>query len=58
MWALRDFNENSLCMEKILHIFLNLKKNVLSLKGELFRLDGNVANAMEDAFYSQWRMVN
>jgi hypothetical protein len=57
MWALWDFDCKDPCMEKILHIFCNLKKHVLSLRGERFRLNGDVANAMEDAFYSHWRMV-
>jgi hypothetical protein len=46
MWALQDFDGKDLCMEKILHIFCNLEKNVLSLKGEPYMLDHNSANAM------------
>jgi hypothetical protein len=52
MWALRDFDGKDTCMEKILHIFCNLKKHLLSLRGEPFMLDRDLANAMEDAFYS------
>ena len=57
MWALWDFDGNGPCMEKILYIFRNLEKHVLSLKDELFRLDHNWTNTMEDAFYNHWRMV-
>ena len=44
-------------MGKILHIFYNLEKHVISLKGEPFRLDYNMADSMEDAFYNYWTMV-
>jgi hypothetical protein len=54
MWALQDFDAKGLY---ILHIFRNLEKHVLDLKGEPFMLDCNLADAMEDAFYSQWEMV-
>jgi hypothetical protein len=50
MWVLWDFDSKGLCMGKILHIFRNPKKHVLSLRGEPFRLDHDMANAMEDAF--------
>jgi hypothetical protein len=52
MWALWDFDGKGPCMEKILFIFYNLKKHVLSLRGESFGLDRNLADAMEDAFHS------
>jgi hypothetical protein len=57
MWALWDFGGKGPCMGKILHIFYNLEKQVLSLRGEPFRLDYDMANAMEDAFYNRWTMV-
>ena len=57
MWALWDFDSKGLCMEKILHIFHNLKKHVLSLKGEPFRLDHDMANARENVFSNCWTMV-
>jgi hypothetical protein len=57
MWALRDFEGKGPCMEKILHIFRNLEKHILSLKGEPFRLDRDLTNVIEDAFYNRWRMV-
>jgi hypothetical protein len=57
MWALWDFNSKGLCMEKILHIFRNPKKHVLSLRDEPFRLDHDMANAIEDVFYNRWTMV-
>ena len=46
MWTLWDFDGKDLCMGKILHIFCNLEKNILSLKGEPYMLDHNLANAM------------
>jgi hypothetical protein len=42
---------------EILHIFRNFQKHILSLRRELFTLDCNLADAMEDAFYSRWRKV-
>lgn len=57
MWVLMDFDSKSLCMEKILYIFRNLKKHILSLKGEPLRQDIDLADAMKDVFYCQWRMV-
>ena len=57
MWALQDFDGKDPCMEKILHIFRNLEKHVVSLKGKPFRLDYNMANPMENAFYNHWTMV-
>jgi hypothetical protein len=45
MWALQDFDGKGPCMEKILYIFCNLEKHVLSLRGEPLRLDHNMANA-------------
>jgi hypothetical protein len=57
MWALRDFDGKGPCMEKILHIFRNLEKHVVSLRGEPFRLDHDMADPMEDAFYNRWTMV-
>jgi hypothetical protein len=57
MWTLRDFDGKGPCMGKILHIFRNLKKHVLSLRGELFRLDHDMVDPMEDAFYNHWTMV-
>jgi hypothetical protein len=56
MWALRDFDGKSPCMEKILHIFRNLEKHIVSLRGEPFRLDHDMADPMEDAFYNHWTM--
>jgi hypothetical protein len=53
MWVLREFDSKDPCMGKILHIFRNLKKHILSLRGEPFMLDPDIADAMEDAFYSQ-----
>ena len=44
-------------MEKILHIFRNLEEHVVSLRDKLFKLDHNMANPMEDAFYNYWTMV-
>jgi hypothetical protein len=44
-------------MGKILYIFHNLEKHVVSLRGKPFRLDHNMANPMEDAFYNRWTMV-
>jgi hypothetical protein len=44
-------------MGKMLYIFCNLEKHILNLRDELFMLDGDLADAMEDAFYSQWRMI-
>jgi hypothetical protein len=46
-WALQDFDGKDLCMGK----------HILSLRGALFILDCNLANAMEDSFYSRWKMV-
>ena len=57
MWTLQDFDGKDPCMEKILHIFRNLEKHIVSLKGEPFRLDHEMANSMEDAFYNCWTMV-
>jgi hypothetical protein len=57
MWALRDFDGKDPCMEKILHIFRNLEKHVVSFRDEPFRLDHDMAAAMEDAFYNRWTMV-
>jgi hypothetical protein len=57
MWALRDFNDKDPCMRKILHIFRNLEKHVVSLRGEPFKLDHDMADPMEDAFYNRWTMV-
>ena len=57
MWALRDFDGKGPCMEKILHIVYNLEKHLVSLKDELFRLDHDMADPMEDAFYNCWTMV-
>jgi hypothetical protein len=45
------------CMGKILHIFRNLEKHVVSFRDEPFRLDHDMAAAMEDAFYNRWTMV-
>jgi hypothetical protein len=50
MWALRDFDGKGPYMGKILYIFRNLEKYILSLKGELFGLDRDLADAMEDTF--------
>jgi hypothetical protein len=44
-------------MRKILYIFRNLEKHVLGLRGEPFKLDRNLANAMDDAFYDHWNMA-
>jgi hypothetical protein len=44
-------------MEKILYIFRNLEKHVVSFRGEPFRLDHDMADPMEDAFYNRWIMV-
>jgi hypothetical protein len=44
-------------MGKILHIFHNLEKHVEGLRGEPFRLDHDMADPMEDAFYNRWTMV-
>ena len=52
MWALQDFDGKDPCMEKILYIFRNLEKHIVSLRGEPFRLDHNMADSMEDAFYN------
>ena len=57
MWALQDFDGKGPCMEKILYIFYNLEKHVLSLRDEPFRLNHGMANTMEDAFYNHWIMV-
>jgi hypothetical protein len=46
------FDGKGLCMEKILHIFCNLEKHIISLRGESFRLDCNYVDATEDAFYN------
>jgi hypothetical protein len=53
MWALRNFDGKGPCTEKILYIFRNLEKHILSLKLEPFRLDHDMADAMEDAFYNR-----
>jgi hypothetical protein len=39
MWALLNFDGKYPCMEKMLRIFCNLEKHVLSLRGEPFMLD-------------------
>jgi hypothetical protein len=57
MWALWDFDGKGPCMEKILHIFCNLEKHVVSLRGEPFRLNHNMTDPNEDAFYNHWTMV-
>jgi hypothetical protein len=57
MWALWDFDGKDPCMGKILHIFCNLEKHVVSFRGKLFRLDHDMADPMEDAFYNRWTMV-
>jgi hypothetical protein len=57
MWALRDFDGKDPYMGKILHIFRNLEKHVVSFRGEPFRLDHDMAAPMEDAFYNRWTMV-
>jgi hypothetical protein len=57
MWALHNFDGKGPCMGKILHIFRKLEKHVVSLRGELFRLDHDMADPMEDAFYNCWTMV-
>jgi hypothetical protein len=57
MWALRDFDGKDPYMGKILHIFHNLEKHVVSFRGEPFRLDHDMADPMEDAFYNRWTMV-
>jgi hypothetical protein len=57
MWALRDFDGKDPCMGKILHIFRNLEKHVVSFRDKPFRLDHDMAAAMEDAFYNRWTMV-
>ena len=57
MWALRDFEGKDPCMEKILYVFRNLEKHVVSFRGEPFRLDHNMAGAIEDALYNRWTMV-
>ena len=57
MWALWEFDGKGLCMGKIVHIFHNLQKHVLSLRDELFRLYYDMANAMEDAYYNCRTMV-
>ena len=44
-------------MKKILHIFCNLEKHVVSLRGKPFRLDHDMVDSMEDAFYNRWTMV-
>ena len=51
MSALWDFDGKDPCMVKILHIFRNLEKHVVSLRGEPFGLDHDMADSMEDAFY-------
>jgi hypothetical protein len=56
-WALRDFDGKDPCMGKILHIYGNLEKLIVSLRGKPFRLDHDMANSMEDAFYNRWTMV-
>jgi hypothetical protein len=56
MWALRDFDGKDPCMGKILHIFWNLELQVVSFRDEPFRLDHDMAAAMEDAFYNRWTM--
>jgi hypothetical protein len=53
MWALRDFYGKDPCMGKILHIFSNLEKYVVSFRGEPFRLDHDMADPREDAFYNR-----
>jgi hypothetical protein len=57
MWALWDFDGKDPCMGTILHSFLNLEKHVVSLRGIPFRLDHDMADPMEDAFYNYWTMV-
>jgi hypothetical protein len=57
MWALRDFDGKDPCMGKILHIFRNLEKHIVSFRDEPFRLDHDMANSIEDAFYNRWTMV-
>jgi hypothetical protein len=51
MWALQDFDGKDLCIEKIPHIFHNLENHILNLRGELFILDRDLADAIDDAFY-------
>jgi hypothetical protein len=53
MWALWDFDGKDPCMGKILYIFRNLEKHIISLRGEPFRLDHNMVDSMEDAFYNR-----
>jgi hypothetical protein len=57
MWALRDFDRKDPYMGKILYIFRNLGKHVVTFMGEPFRLDHDMAAPMEDAFYNRWTMV-
>jgi hypothetical protein len=57
MWALWDFDGKGPCMGKILHIFRNLEKHVVSLRGKSFMLDHDMADPMEDVFYNHWTMV-
>ena len=52
MWALWDFNGKGPCIGKILHIFRNVEKHILSLRGEPFRLDHDMVDPMENAFYN------
>jgi hypothetical protein len=57
MWTLQDFDGKDPCMEKILHIFRNLEKHIVSFRAEPFKLDYDMADPMEDAFYNCWTMV-
>jgi hypothetical protein len=57
MWVMWDFDGKDPCMGKILHSFHNLEKHIISLRGELFRLDHDMTDLMEDAFYNRWTMV-
>jgi hypothetical protein len=52
MWALQDFDSKDMCMGKILHIFRNLEKHILNLRGEPYKLDCNLADVIKDAFYN------
>jgi hypothetical protein len=53
MWALRNFDGKDPYMRKILYIFHNLEKHVVSFRGEPFRLDHDMVDPMEDAFYNR-----
>ena len=52
MWALQDFDGKDPYMGKILYIFRNLEKHVISFRDKLFRLDHDMVDSMEDVFYN------